>query len=196
MQASAQVGGLGPAQGEDRVGRACPDAGEAVEGRPPHQVEEDRLGLVVGGVAEAGALGQGGTARSARPLLEVRAALDHGSHGHEGGAEAGGQAGHDVGLRRRAWSEAVVDVHGRGRAAGRHGEHEQGGGVGTARHRAGDGFTGRRERAAADEGGDERVVGEGSGRQVGHAAPPGPQRSASPSGPGTSLRARSTHCSG
>ena len=144
--------GVGPAQGQQRLGRARPDAGQAVEAGPPHQVQEHGLGHVVGGVAGHGAAARGrpggrpgpappGSARAprrpGRPRTRPRA--------------GGGRGPHDVGLGRRAGPQAVVDVHGGDVEPGRGGQDEQGQRVGPAGHPRHHRGPGRREGAAVEQ---------------------------------------------
>ena len=65
--------GSRPAQGEERMARAGPDAGQAVEAGAPQQVEQHRLGLVVGGVAGEDVGREHGVPGGPGPGLQVRA---------------------------------------------------------------------------------------------------------------------------
>ena len=62
-----------PTHRQQRPARRFADAAHAVEAAAPQQVEQDRLGLVVGGVAGERVARQHGAARGARPGFEVRA---------------------------------------------------------------------------------------------------------------------------
>ena len=90
---------------------------QPVEARPPQEVDEHGLGLVVHGVAGGRVPGQGGSAGGAGAGFEVRAGIERHPHGDEPGAEATGRVGHDVGFGRRARAQAVVDVDGGHRTA-------------------------------------------------------------------------------
>ncbi len=123
----AQVVGLGASQGENRVAGARAHRGKPVGGGPPEQVDEDRLGLIVGRVAGSGAFRQGTEPSRTRPRLEVGPGADVDSVNDDLDAER----------RRRprsrpltssagVLSQAVVDVMGDHVAAGGDREHEQG----------------------------------------------------------------------
>ena len=130
---------------------ARPHAGQAVESRSPQEVEEDRLGLIVGGVPGQDIGGQDPVTGRPRPCLEVRPGGDVHSLGPEAGADAPGGAGHHIGLGRRPGPQPMVDVDGGDAAAGLDGEDEEGQRIGAARYRAGHGGPGRRKGAAGQQ---------------------------------------------
>ena len=74
----AQPAGVGAPQGEQRPGRAGRHRRQPVEPGPAEQVDEQRLGPVVGGVPGQRTGGQRATAGSAGPCLQVGARGDVG----------------------------------------------------------------------------------------------------------------------
>ncbi len=162
-------------------------AGQAVEAGAPQEVEQDGLGLVVGGVAGEDVGGQHGVAGGPGPGLEVGAGGDVDRLGPEAGAEPG-RGGLDaaVGLGLRA--QAVVDVDGGDLAAGGDGQDQQGQGVGAAGDGAGDGVPagGNVQRASSPAITPAgrwprrlvRASAGGRGSRPGRAGTPGPARGA------------------
>ena len=140
----AQRPGLAPAQAEQRVA-VGPHAGQPVEPGAPQEVEQHRLGLVVGRVAGEHV---GRRARRSGPP-------GRGPRGSGPGATSTRSARkrHRSGRRRparprprpRAGPQPVVDVDGRHPAAGGDGQHEEGERVGAAGDGAGDRRAGGRE---------------------------------------------------
>ena len=109
-------------------------AGEAVEPGAPQQVEQHRLGLVVGGVP--GQHRPGGR-RSGRPGagLEVGAGL-HRARTPRNAPPAVGRDPHHLGLAGGPRAQPMVDMHGRGPATGLDGQNQQRQRVGPTRHGA------------------------------------------------------------
>ena len=147
---SAQ-GQQGPADGP--VGG--PGASQAAA---PADVEQHRLGPVVGGVAHAHVVGQGGIAGSPGPGLQVGAGL----HGDGSQLEAASDpVGHRPGGGRvpaRVGSQPVVHVPGGDLQSGRGGQNHQRAGVGAARQPAIDGARRVRERASPQHLSDLRGI--------------------------------------
>ena len=95
----------GPGSGGDRGTHAA----EAVEPGAAHQVEQHRLGLVVGGVAEQRVGGEHGVAGGPGPGLEVRARLDVTRSARNAAPKPSAAVAHHLGLSaaepaRRPWS--------------------------------------------------------------------------------------------
>ena len=125
-EAGTQGHGLGPPQGQQGVARAGAHGGQAVDPRAPQQVGQDRLGLVVGGVAGGGPGAEDAQARLPRPRLEVGTVADLHPLGAEGRPEPGGGGGHHGRLGGRAGPEAVVHVDRGDLASRRHGQDQEG----------------------------------------------------------------------
>ena len=88
--------GLGASQGENRVAGARAHRGKPVGGGPTEQVDEDRLGLVVGGVTGSGAYRQGTKPRSTRPRLQIGSRADVHSVNHDLDSERLGDLVHNL----------------------------------------------------------------------------------------------------
>ena len=121
-----------PAEGEQRLRRTRRHRRETVEARAAQEVEQHRLGLVVGGVAGEDAAGEGVVAGAAQAGLQVRPGCDVDAMEHEVDAEGGGGRPRDLGVGSRVGADAVIDVVGGDGATGRDGEHDQGRRVGAA----------------------------------------------------------------
>ncbi len=147
----AQRHRLVPAEGEQWLRRARRHGRETVEPRTAQEVEQHRLGLVVGGVAGEDAAGKGVVAGAAQAGLQVRSGRDLDAMQHEVDAEGGGCRPRDLGVGARVGANAVIDVVGADGATGRDGEHDQCRRVGTAGCRTRHWRAGRRERAAGEE---------------------------------------------
>ena len=93
VEVGAELTGLGSAEGEDRLGGRAPHPGQAVEGGAPEEVDEDGLGLVVGGVAGEHAGREGRVSRRAGPGFEVGAVSDVDRDRPEPGSEPLGGGG-------------------------------------------------------------------------------------------------------
>ena len=111
-------------------------AGQTVEAGAPQEVQEHRLGLVVGRVAGEDIGWENGEASLPGTRLQIGAVFDGRPFGPEGGAELFCGGRHHAGLGRCFGSKAVIDVHRRGPAPGRARQCEQGEGVSAPRHGA------------------------------------------------------------
>ena len=161
-----------------RIGWRGPGRMPARPSRPgaAQQVDQHRLGLVVGGVAEARRRARGRAWRAARARASR---LGPGSTatalGPEGGAERSAARPHDVGLGRRAGAQAVVDVDG-GDLAARRRRPARAGPASRRRptRRTTTGVPGGREGAAREQLGrrHDRHDGRGLSRRRGARRPP------------------------
>ena len=150
-QLRAQRLRLGSPEGEDGMPPSWPDRSEAGGSRPTDQREEQRLGLIVGGVAGQGVRPQRLAACGAGPCLEVRAGFDVDLDRTEPDLEPCRSCSCDLGIGIRRWPQAVVDVDRRDLAAGRLSENDQGGRIGASGQPARDSGAGRWKGAPAEE---------------------------------------------
>ena len=161
----AQRPRLAPTEAEERVPFGV-HGRETVESRAPHEVEQDGLGLVVGGVPSERVGRENRVARLARPRFEVRARAHRRAGRDERGTEAGRGRSYDAGLAVGPRPQAVVDVH-RGHLATRlTREHEEGEGVGAARDGAGHAGARCREPAPTEQAARRRAHRRGRGRSA------------------------------
>ncbi len=143
----AQLVCLGAAQRQQRSSVAS-HGGQAVGAGAAQEVEEHRLGLIVGGVPGEHIRGKRLVACGPSPSLEVGAGWHLHPDRMESGSPLRGDVGHHHAVLGRAGPQAVVDVDRADLTAGFHGQHEQCEGVSATRHRAGDRRPRRGEGAA------------------------------------------------
>ena len=153
----AQRSGLGTSQRQDRVAPARPDRAETCRAGASQQREEQRLCLVVGGVARHRVGTERGSTGGPSAGLEVRSGDDLDTGHPEVGAEMLGDRRCDVGVVVGRCPQAVVDVDGGDVTPRRDGERDQCSGVGAPRETAGDRGARRRKRAPIQELGDEEL---------------------------------------
>ena len=84
--------------------------GQPVHPGAPQQVGQDRLGLVVGGVAGGGVRPENRPAGLSGPGLQIGPVVQLHPFGPEPCAEPTGRIGNHVGLPPRPGAESVVDV--------------------------------------------------------------------------------------
>ena len=152
----AELPGLPPAQPAQRAA-AGRHAREPVEAGAAEQVEQHRLGLVVGRVPGEHVGRQGAVAGRPGPGLDVGPGRHRDALGPERGAVLGRGAPHDLGLGRRPGPQPVVDVDRGDPAAGPHRQHEQRQRVGPAGHGAGHLRAGRGEVAPGEQLGHQGI---------------------------------------
>jgi hypothetical protein len=128
-EVKAQLDGLGAAQGEDRMSGPGFDRAEPGGSRPAQEGQEQRLGLVVGGMTGHRIRSEGAASGGAGSSFEVGPVVERDGDDLERDVEAfGGPAG-DERIMGGAVAEPVVDVDGRDAAAGSDGEGDERGGV-------------------------------------------------------------------
>lgn len=113
------------------MGWTAAHAGQAIWSCASQEVENDRLGLVVGGMAGRDANGEDRAARRTS-APEVGTRLQGDPKGSVPGTEAIGGGLHHVGLRLRTGSQAMIDVAGDRLTAARDRQHQQRERVGTS----------------------------------------------------------------
>jgi hypothetical protein len=159
-ESAAQILGVGAPQcqqgpaGTGSHGRQSTSSGAA------QQVDQDGLGLIIGGVTGEHVGGQHRIAGCACPCLQVRAV----THLHDGGVERNahsvGQRPDHLRLSGSAGSKLVVDVDRGGVAPCGNRQDEQSRGVGAAGHRTRDDAACGRERGPGEQLMNEWVLSE------------------------------------
>ena len=147
----AHVFGVGAPQRQQRAARTGSHRRQSA-GRAAQQVQEHRLGLVVGGVSGEHVGGQRAVAGGASASLEVRAIAHVEANGAQWDPQRlAGEGGH-LGVGRRLGAEPVIDVHRGDGAAGGDRQSDQRGRVGTTAECARDRSACGRERASQQHG--------------------------------------------
>ncbi len=148
IEIGAELMGLGSPKRQDRVAVTGLDSGQADNAGPPKQVDEQRLGLVVGGVPGHRLRADRSKASHAGPLFEVGARLDLDPLLPERGAESFGRGGNHRAVIGRGWAKPVVDVDHGDSETGGGGQHQEGQRVRPAGDRADNVGVSRREGTA------------------------------------------------